>query len=231
MFFFNPMYANPTYILYMLPALLLGFWAQTRLRGTFSRFAKVATSSGVNGQTAAQVLMRQEGLHIAVKGTSGMLSDFYNPADKSINLSQTSGQNSIASVAVVAHELGHAVQDMQGYGPMALRRAIVPAVSASVWLGPGLFLVGYFLSNPTFLWAGIFFFAMAAIFAVVTLPVEFDASHRGLAMLQQSGILSAAEIPGAKQVLDAAALTYVAAAAQSVMTLLYYLTLLGGRRR
>lgn len=226
MFFYNP-----TYLIFMLPALLLGMWAQARLRMTFSRYARVPTASGVNGQTAAQVLMQQEGLRIGVRSTPGVLTDFYNPADKTINLSQTSGQNSIASVAVVAHELGHAVQDAQAYGPMALRRAIVPAVSASAWLGPITFIIGYWLSNPTLLWVGIAAFGAAAVFSLVTLPVEFDASRRGLAMLQRSGVLAAAEIPAAKQVLDAAALTYVAAAAQSVLTLLYYLTLLGGRRR
>lgn len=226
MYFFNPMY-----FVYALPALLLGLWAQARLRSAFSRWARVATSNGVDGQTAAQMLMRQEGLRIGVKATGGMLTDFYNPADKTINLSQSSGQNSIASVAVVAHELGHAVQDAQGYAPMTLRRAIVPAVQAGAWLGPVMFIAGYWLSQPTLVWIGIIAFAMTAVFAIVTLPVEYDASRRGLAMLERSGVLTAAEIPGAKDVLGAAALTYVAAAAQAVMTLLYYLSLVSGRRR
>jgi len=225
------MFFDPTYFIFIAPALLLGLWAQARLRGTFSRYARVATSSGVNGQTAAQILMQQEQLHIGVRPTQGVLTDFYNPANKTINLSQTSGQNSIASVAVVAHELGHAVQDQQGYTPMRLRAAIVPGVQIGAWVGPLMFIAGYWLRSPELIWVGIFLFALTAIFAVVTLPVEFNASRRGLAMLQTSGILSAQEIPAAKQVLDAAALTYVAAAAQAVLTVLYYLSLVTGRRR
>jgi Zn-dependent membrane protease YugP len=222
---------DPMYFVYLAPALLLGLWAQMKLRGTFSRYAQVATSSGVNGQTAADILMRQENLHIGVRGTSGALTDFYNPSDKTINLSQTSGQNSIASVAVVAHELGHAVQDDQGYAPMRLRKAIVPGVQIGSWVGPLLFIAGYWMSSPSLLWIGIIAFSLTAVFAIVTLPVEFNASRRGLDMLQRSGILSPAEIPAAKQVLDAAALTYVAAAAQSVLTVLYYVSLVGGGRR
>ena len=228
---FNYYGFDPTYFFYIAPALLLGLWAQNRLRGTFARYARVPTSSGVNGQTAAQILMQQEQLHIGVRSTPGVLSDFYNPANKTINLSQTSGQNSIASVAVVAHELGHAVQDQQGYTPMRLRAAIVPGVQVGSWVGPVMFIAGLFFRSPELIWAGIFGFALTAIFAIVTLPVEFNASRRGLAMLQTSGILSQQEIPGAKKVLDAAALTYVAAAAQAVLTVLYYLSFMTGRRR
>jgi uncharacterized protein len=222
---------NPTYFVFMLPGLLLALWAQAHLRSTFSRYARVATHSGVNGQTAAQVLMQQEHLHIGVRPTAGVLTDFYNPADKTINLSQTSGQNSIASVAVVAHELGHAVQDATAYAPMTFRRAIVPAVQVGSWFGPIAFIAGYFLSNPSIIWVGIIAFALTALFAIATLPVEFDASRRGLVMLQTSGVLVPAEIPGARQVLNAAALTYVAAAVQSVLTVLYYLSLVTGMRR
>lgn len=225
------MYYNPLFFIFIAPALLLGVWAQSRLRGTFARFARVPTSSGVNGASAAQILIRQERLQIGVRGTTGALTDFYNPRDKTINLSQTSGQNSIASVAVVAHELGHAVQDAQGYTPMRLRAAIVPSLQTAAWVGPVMCFVGYYLSSPDLIWIGIVSFVLSAIFAVVTLPVEYDASHRGLAMLQSSGILTSAEIPSAKQVLDAAALTYVAVAAQALLTVLYYVTLVTGMRR
>jgi Zn-dependent membrane protease YugP len=222
---------DPMYFVYLAPALLLAMWAQTKLRGTFSRYARVPTSAGINGQTAAQLLIQQEHLHIGVRGTPGILTDFYNPADKTINLSQSSAQNSIASVAVVAHELGHAVQDAQRYAPMGVRRALVPAVQVGSWFGPVLFFAGYFMASPTLAWIGIAGFAMTAFFALVTLPVEYDASRRGLDMLQRSGVLAVSEIPAAKQVLDAAALTYVAAAAQAILTVLYYLSLITGRRR
>jgi uncharacterized protein len=225
------MFLNPIYFIYALPGLLLALWAQTHLRSTFSRYARIGTSSGVNGQTAAQVLMQQEHLNIGVRSTPGLLTDFYNPSNKTINLSQTSGQNSIASVAVVAHELGHAVQDAQAYAPMTFRRAIVPAVQVGSWFGPLAFLAGYFFSDPSIAWAGIIAFGLTALFAIATLPVEFDASRRALVMLQQSGILVPAEIPGARQVLNAAALTYVAAAVQSLLTVLYYLSLVTGMRR
>jgi Zn-dependent membrane protease YugP len=219
------------YFVWLLPALVLGLWAQARLRGTFSRYAQVPTSSGANGQATAQFLMRQQNLHIGVKATSGVLTDYYNPSDKTINLSQSSAQNSIASVAVVAHELGHAVQDAQHFGPMAVRRALVPAVQVGSWFGPVAFLAGYWMSSPDLVWVGIAGFSVTALFALVTLPVEYDASYRGLAMLKQSGVLTAAEIPAAKRVLDAAALTYVAAAAQALLTVLYYLSFVTGRRR
>lgn len=225
------MYLNPMYFVFALPGLILALIAQAHLRSTFSRYARIPTSTGVNGQTAAQVLMRQENLNIGVRGTPGILTDFYNPADKTINLSQSSGQNSIASVAVVAHELGHAVQDAQGYAPMALRRALVPGVQVGAWFGPIVFFIGYLLSSPDLAWVGIIGMAMTVVFALVTLPVEYDASHRGLAMLQRSGVLVATEMPGARAVLNAAALTYVAAAAQALLQLLYYLSLLTGRRR
>ena len=224
-------YLNPMYFVFALPGLILALIAQAYLRSTFSRFARIPTSTGVNGQTAAQVLMRQENLNIGVRGTPGVLTDFYNPADKTINLSQSSGQNSIASVAVVAHELGHAVQDAQGYAPMTLRRALVPGVQIGAWFGPIVFLIGYLFSSPELAWVGIIGMAMTVVFALVTLPVEYDASRRGLAMLQRSGVLVATEMPGAKAVLNAAALTYVAAAAQALLQLLYYLSLVTGRRR
>ena len=224
-------YIDPTYFVFIAPALLLGLWAQMRLRGTFARYARVPTRSGVDGRTAAEVLMRQQDLRIGMGSTPGALTDYYNPLDRSIYLSETSTQNSIASVAVVAHELGHAVQDAQGYAPMRFRRAIVPGVQVGSWVGPIMFFAGYLLSNPTLVWIGIYGFALAAIFAIVTLPVEYDASRRGLAMLQSSGVLAAEEIPAARDVLGAAALTYVAAAAQAVLTVLYYLSLVSGMRR
>jgi len=177
-------------------------------------------------------LMQATGLNIGVRGTGGQLTDFYDPRSKTINLSQSSTVNSVASVAVVAHEMGHAVQDAQGYTPMRLRSAIVPAVSLGAWVGPLMFLVGLYLNSEGLALIGLLVFSAGAIFSLVTLPVEFNASSRGLAMLQSTGILKPQELPEAQKVLRAAALTYVAAALQAVGTLLYYFMIFSsGRRR
>ena len=219
------------YLLLALPGLVLGMWAQFSLKGTFGRYAQVATSSGVTGAQAAQVLMRANGLEIGVRPTQGMLTDFYDPRSKTINLSQSSTQNSVASVAVVAHELGHAQQDAQGYGPMRVRGAIVPAVQLGAWVGPLLFIGGLYLNSQELAFIGLIAFSAAAVFSLVTLPVEFDASRRALVMLESAGILGPQELPGARKVLNAAALTYVAAALQSIGTLFYYIMLFGRRQR
>src|SRR5271165_1412369 len=223
-------YGDWHYYLYALPGLLLGLWAQASLRGTFSRYAQVPTASGVNGQQTAQALMQLSGVQVGVNPTPGMLTDYYDPRTKSINLSESSVQPSIASVAVVAHEMGHAVQDAQDYAPMRLRGAIVPAVQLSAWVGPLLFIGGMLLNSQSLVYVGIAAFAAAAFFSICTLPVEFNASSRALTMLQQANILQSGEIPPARKVLQAAALTYVAAAAQSLGTLLYYVSLASRRR-
>jgi uncharacterized protein len=219
------------FLLFALPGLLLGFWAQFTLRNTFARYAQVPTSTGVNGIDTAQRLMQATGLHIGVGETAGQLTDFYDPRTKSINLSQSSTENSVASVAVVAHEMGHAVQDAQGYAPMRLRSAIVPTVRLGGWVGPMMFLIGWWLHQDSLALIGLILFSAVAIFSLVTLPVEFDASRRGLVMLQSTGILTQQELPGANKVLRAAALTYVAAALQAVGQVLAYMMLLSGRRR
>jgi Zn-dependent membrane protease YugP len=223
-------YFDPTYLLYALPALIFGLWAQWRVTSTFNRYARVPTSTGITGAQAAQVLMQRTGRQFGVASTRGMLTDYYDPGRKTMFLSQSSVQNSVASVAVVAHEFGHAIQDAEGYAPMRLRGAIVPAVTASSWLGPALFIAGWIFSNPTLLWAGIIGFAAAVVFAIITLPVELNASSRALHLLQSNGILANQELPGAQAVLSAAALTYLAGIAQTIMTLLYYLSLMGRRR-
>lgn len=226
--YFAPM--NGWYFVFALPGLLLGFWAQASLRGTFSKYAQVATASGVTGQDAAHRLIAALRLNIGVRSTSGQLTDFYDPSTKSINLSESSAYDSVASVAVVAHEIGHAQQDAQGYVPMRMRSAIVPAVRVGSWVGPIMFFAGYFFNSPSLAFVGVVLFSAVAVFSLVTLPVEFDASRRGLAMLTQNGIVSAAELPGAKAVLRAAAFTYVAAALQAIGTVLYYASILSRRR-
>lgn len=230
-----------TYLLFVAPALLFALWAQHKVRSTFEKYAQVPTRRGVNGVEVARLLSRNaevkvdgmntRGLNVGLTNTPGQLSDHYDPRSKTVALSETSVMNSVASVAVVAHEFGHAVQDAERYTPLTLRGAIVPAIQVSSWVAPIMFLVGALLRSETLIWVGIIGFAAMALFSILTLPVEFDASRRALVMLQGNGILDSEELSGAKKVLDAAALTYVAAAAQAILTLLYYLSIVSGMRR
>lgn len=223
-------YFDPLYFVIAIPPLLLALWAQWKVKSTFDKYARVPTSTGVNGIQTAQVLINRNGLNVGVTSIPGQLTDHYDPRNKTVGLSQSSQQNSVASVAVVAHEMGHAMQDKENYGPLKLRGAIVPAVQVGGWVGPLMFMAGLLFRSEPLMWIGIVGFGIAAFFAIVTLPVEFDASRRALTMLQSNNLLSSQELQGAKRVLDAAALTYVAAAAQALTQLLYYV-LLAGRRR
>ena len=222
---------NPTYFIFALPALIFGLWAQWKVRSTFTKYAQVPTARGINGIDVAKLLVRNTGVTVGMASIPGELTDHYDPRTKTMALSQSSVAGSVASVAVVAHEFGHAMQDAQNYGPLKLRSAIVPAVQVGSWVGPLLLLGGFLLSAQPLIWLGVIAFALTALFSIVTLPVEFDASRRALRLLSDNNILAGEELTSAKKVLDAAALTYVAAAAQSISTLLYYLTLLSGMRR
>jgi len=227
-------YLNPTYYLFALPALILGLYAQWKVRQAYTKYLRVANLSNTPGLQVAQRLLAANGLHhVEVQGTQGELSDHYDPRTKALFLSQGVAQSpSVASMGIVAHEVGHAVQDAQNYLPIRLRSAIVPIVQIGSWLGPILFLVGMLLQLGSVLpTVGLIIFSSTLVFALVTLPVEFDASRRAVAMLRNNGLLSDGEEQGVRKVLSAAALTYVAAAAQALSTILYYLTLLGGRRR
>ncbi|MFN2193500.1 MAG: zinc metallopeptidase [Candidatus Promineifilaceae bacterium] len=228
MYFFNP-----TWLLFALPGLLLGLWAQSRVRGAFNKYSKVGNARGLTGAQVARLLLDEEGLsHIAIEETQGKLSDHYDPRSKVLRLSpEVYRSNSIAAAGIAAHELGHALQDSKGYAPLKLRSAIVPATQFGSMLAPWLFIAGFILHITPLAWAGVLLFGIAVIFTLVTLPVERDASKRAKAMLTSSGILVGDEVQGANKVLDAAALTYVAAAVSSIGQFLYFIMLLGGGRR
>lgn len=230
---FWPMF-NPTYYLFALPALLLGLYAQYRVRSAYSRYQQIRNRHNITGHEAARRMMLVAGLpNIPIEETPGQLSDHYDPRTKSLHLSQGVARSpSIAALGIVAHELGHALQDAEDYVPLRVRTGIVPVVQLGSWLGPIIFLLGMLLQTPDLAVFGLVLFSATALFALVTLPVEFNASSRAVRLLTNSGlVVSEEEERGVRSVLDAAALTYVAAAIQALSTILYYVFLLGGFRR
>ncbi len=222
------------YILISLPALILGLYAQAKVSGAFNKYSKVRTSNGMTGAEVARAVLDAKGLqNVAINPVRGNLSDHYDPAKRVLNLSQAVyATPSVAAAGVAAHEAGHAIQHAEGYGPLKLRALMIPSVQLGSWLGPIIFMIGFFLNSQNLALIGLILFAATAVFAVVTIPVEVDASKRAKAMLSTSGIIYASEMQGVNSVLDAAALTYVAGAIQALSTLLYYVMLfMGGRRR
>ncbi len=229
-FFFDPLY-----LLFALPALALAMFAQWRVSSAYNKYTQVRNARNLTGQQVAEYLLRANGLNLNVSGTPGNLTDHYDPRDKTLYLSAGVARTpSVAALGIVAHEVGHAVQDAQGYAPMRFRAALVAPASIGPWVGYILFIIGIFINLSGLVWLGIFFFSASLLFALATLPVEFNASQRALVMLRSSALVGPGEVDEAKSVLTAAALTYVAAAAQALSTLLYYVFIalnLGGRRR
>ncbi len=225
-------YWNPMYFVFALPALILGMWAQFRVQAAFKKYSQVRSMVGLSGAEIARRMLDMSGLYnVRVEQTGGFLSDHYDPASQTLRLSPDVYQgNSLAAAGVAAHEAGHALQQQDAYLPMQIRSAVVPTVQIGSWLGPIIFILGYLLNFPQLAWIGVILFAAVAFFAVVTLPVEFNASNRAKAWLANSGVLYNNEMRGVNAVLDAAALTYVAAAAQAISTLLYSVCLLSGSR-
>lgn len=226
------MFFDPMYFVFALPALLLGLYAQFKVKSAFSKYSKVRNAAGITGAQAARRILDANGLtHVDVERTQGMLSDHYDPRSKTLRLSPAVYEGpTLAAVGVAAHEAGHALQDKAGYAPLRLRSAMVPSVQIGSWLGPIIFIAGLLMSLTTLAWVGLILFGATALFSLVTLPVEFNASNRAKQLLVGQGILAPQEMGGVDKVLDAAALTYVAAALQAIMTLLYYASLLMGRR-
>lgn len=223
------------YILFSLPALALGLWAQARVRRSFNKYSQVGSTTGMTGAQIARRILDTQGLSsVRVERVQGFLSDHYDPMAKVLRLSPDvhDGQ-SLAAAGVAAHEAGHALQDKSNYFPLVIRSAMVPSVQFGSWLGPIVFIVGLLMSGTvgtTIAWIGVGLFAAVAAFAVVTLPVEFDASKRARQLLTNEGILFRDEMQGVNKVLNAAALTYVAGAVQAISTLLYYAFILMGSR-
>lgn len=222
------------YILISLPALILGLYAQARVKGAFNKYSKVRTSNGMTGAEVARAVLDAKGLRdVQINQVRGNLSDNYDPRKKVLNLSQSVyATPSVAAAGVAAHEAGHAIQHAEKYGPLKLRSLMVPSVQLGSWLGPIIFMGGLLFNSDNLAIVGLVLFAATALFAIVTIPVEMDASKRAKEMLSTSGIVYASEMNGVNSVLDAAALTYVAGAVQALSTLLYYVMLFsGGRRR
>ncbi|GAP14540.1 predicted Zn-dependent protease [Longilinea arvoryzae] len=221
------------YLLFSLPALLLGMWAQYKVKSAFEHYSKVRSYTGLTGAEVARRMLDNHGLNnVKVEQVGGFLSDYYDPTTRTLRLSPEVYQaNSLAAAGVAAHESGHAVQHAEGYSALKFRTAMVPSVQIGSWLGPIIFMVGYFFSSNSLAWAGLILFGLTALFALVTLPVELNATSRAKSWLSTSGVVYNTEMEGINRVLDAAALTYVAAAIQAISTVLYYLFLLLGRRR
>jgi Zn-dependent membrane protease YugP len=221
------------YMLFVLPALLLGLYAQMKVKGSFNKYSRVRTATGMTGAQIARRFLDHYGLrNVQIEQSRGMLSDHYDPRKKVLRLSPEVYQsNSVAAAGVAAHEVGHALQDAEGYAPLRFRSTMVPAVQIGSWVGPVMFMGGFLMQVDQLAIIGLVLFSLTAVFAFVTLPVEFNATQRAKAWLANSGVIYQQENKGVNAVLDAAALTYVAAAIQAVMTILYYAFILFGRRR
>lgn len=224
---------DPTYILIIIAA-LVSVAAQCMVQSSFSKYSRYQSSRGITGAQAAQIILRANGINdVTIKRVSGSLTDHYDPRNKTLNLSDTVyNKTSVAAVGVAAHECGHALQHEFGYVPLSFRSALVPIANIGSQLSWVFLILGMILSfNHTLITIGILMFSLAVLFQLVTLPVEFNASSRALEQLESQGILERSEISGTRKVLRAAALTYVASAAASILQLLRLIILFGGDKR
>lgn len=217
---------DPTYLLAVL-GLILTLIASAGVKNTFQKYARVQSRSGLTGAMAAERILHSNGIYqVSIQRVSGELTDYYDPKNKVLKLSDsTYGASSVAAICVAAHECGHALQDEMGYAPLALRSLLVPAANFGSQLSWPIFLFGLIFSLPSLVTLGIVLFCLALLFQLVTLPVEFNASSRALKILEEQGILENRELDGGRKVLRAAAMTYVAAVASSLLQLLRLLLL------
>ena len=232
---FYPMYFDPTYFLVLI-GVVLSLLASGRVKSTFAKYSQVRNSRGLTGAQAAEQVLHTAGIYdVRIEHVGGNLTDHYDPRTKVLRLSDSVyGQTSVAAVGVAAHECGHAIQHAKGYAPLKLRSTLVPVANFGSKLAWPLIIFGLFISGESsrlLINAGIIAFLAAVAFQLVTLPVEFNASNRAIRMIADSGMMYGEEIKGAKKVLSAAALTYVASAATAILQLLRILILTGGRRR
>lgn len=219
------MFFDPLWLVFAGPALLLALFAQMKISGTYGKYSKIGNMRGLTGLAAARSLLQSQGLHdVKIEGIPGRLTDHYDPQTKTLRLSQgVYDSPSVAALGIVAHEVGHAVQDQSGYLPLRLRSGLVPLANLGSTLAFVLFILGFLFRWAGFFWIGVLLFTAAVLFALVTLPVELNASRRARAMLSNTGLVSIQEMDATKAVLSAAALTYVAALLQAMGQLMYFL--------
>jgi hypothetical protein len=226
---------DPMYFLFLAPGLALSLWASWRVKSAFKKYSQVRSARGLTGAEAAQEMLDRAGITgVKIVPTRGMLSDHYNPLNKTLALSEpVYASNSIAAIGVATHEAGHAIQHARNYAPLWIRSMLVPTASIGSGLGYFVMLFGLMFASTNMVLVGAVLFSAVLLFQIVTLPVEFDASSRAKVLVVEYGIISAQEREGVDRVLNAAAMTYVAAAISTLLTLLYFLMragLLGGRR-
>ena len=221
-----------TYLVLVLPCVLLSLWASANVNSTFKRYANQHSYRHITGADAAQRVLSAHGIRdVRIERVSGDLTDHYSPKEQVLRLSDTTiNSGSIAAIGVAAHECGHAIQHSQHYAPLSIRNAIVPVVNLGSTLSWPMILLGLIFGFTGFFKVGILLFSFSLIFQIITLPVEFNASSRAIAILENSGMLYEDELKGARKVLSAAAMTYVAAVVATLLSLLRLIILFGGRR-
>ena len=221
------------YLVLVVPTLILSMIAQFMVKSTFNKYSKIRCSRSITGQDAAQLLLRDNSIsNVVIEPVAGSLTDHYDPGAKKLRLSEpVYAQPSIAAVGVAAHETGHAIQHAKGYGPLVLRSTLVPVANIGSSLGPWIAMAGLFLSIPLLINIGILLFGGAVVFYIITLPVEFNASSRALAILRSGNVLTEEELKGVKKVLSAAAMTYIASALTALMSFLRLILISRNRRR
>ena len=227
------MFFDYYYLVLVVPTLILSLIAQIMVKSTFSKYSRIQCSRNITGRDAALLLMKSNSISdVAIEPVRGSLTDHYDPGARKLRLSEpVYGRPSIAAVGVAAHETGHAIQHARSYGPLVLRSTLVPVANIGSSLGPWLAIAGLFLSFSFLINIGLILFAAAVVFYLITLPVEFNASARALAILRSGNVLTQDELNGVKKVLTAAAMTYVASAITAIMSFLRLFLLSRNRRR